>query len=115
MTEVRSPPRKLLPDTVGPAPQEPTSLRGRANTARADKQPRLRDLSRCLEAHLLRACWDDLHKVAASGSDHGTAEEYAVNLQANIEAVAQRLKLTAWIKHHRHLPERACFQRLHAR
>ena len=28
VTEVRSPHRKLLPDTVGPDPQEPTSLRG---------------------------------------------------------------------------------------
>ena len=92
MTEVRSPHRPLLPDTVGPDPQEPTSLRGIANKARADKQHRCRDLSRCLEAPLLRACWEDLHKAAASGVDHITAEAYAVNLQANVEALAQRLK-----------------------
>jgi RNA-directed DNA polymerase len=75
VTEVRSPHRKLLPDTVGPDPQEPTSLRGRANKARADKQHRFRALSRCLDAHLLRVCWDALHKAAASGVDHITAEE----------------------------------------
>jgi retron-type reverse transcriptase len=92
VTEVRSPHRKLLPDTVGPDPQEPTSLRGIANKARADKQHRFRDLYRCLDANLLRACWDDLNKAAASGVDHVTAEEYAANLQANIEALAQRLK-----------------------
>ena len=63
-----------VPDTVGPAPHEPTSLRGRANKARADKPHRLRDRSRGLEAHLLRACWDALHKAAASGVDPVTAE-----------------------------------------
>jgi RNA-directed DNA polymerase len=92
VTEVRSPHRKLLPDTVGPEAQEPTSLRGIANKARADKQHRFRDLYRCLDANLLRTCWDDLNKAAASGVDHVTAEAYAVNLQANLEALAQRLK-----------------------
>jgi RNA-directed DNA polymerase len=92
VTEGRSPHRKLRPDTVGPAPQEPTSLRGRANTARADKPHRLRDRYRCLDAHRLRACWDDLNKATASGVDPVTAERYAVNLQANSAALAQRLK-----------------------
>ena len=92
VTAVRSPHRHLLPDTVGPDPQEPTSLRAIANTARADKRHRFRDLSRCLEANLLRTCWDDLNKAAASGVDHVTAEDYAANLQANIEALAQRLQ-----------------------
>jgi hypothetical protein len=46
----------------------------------------LRDRYRCLEAHLLRACWDDLNKAAASGVDHVTAEAYAANLQATIAA-----------------------------
>ena len=92
VTAGRSPHRQRLPDTVGPDPHEPTSLRGRANTARADKPHRCRDLSRCLDAHLLRACGDDLHKAAARGVDHVTAEEYAANLQATIAAWAQRLK-----------------------
>ena len=74
VTEVRSPHRTLLPDTVGPAPHEPTSLRGRANKARADKPHRLRDLSRCLDAHLLRACGDDLKRPLPVGWIHVTAE-----------------------------------------
>ena len=92
MTEVRSPHRQLLPDTVGPEPQKPTSLRGRANKANADKQHRFRDLYRCLDAELLRNCWQDLNKEAASGVDHVTADAYAANLQGNIDAVVQRLK-----------------------
>jgi RNA-directed DNA polymerase len=92
VTAGRSPHRQRLPDTGGPDPQEPTSLRGLANKARADKQHRFRDRDRCLDAHLLRACWDDLNKAAASGVEHGTAEAYAVNLQANIAAWAPRLK-----------------------
>jgi retron-type reverse transcriptase len=37
-------------------------------------------------------CWHDLNKDAASGVDQVTAEAYAVNLHANLEALAQRLK-----------------------
>ena len=92
VTEVRSPHRTLLPDTVGSDHQKPTSLRGIANKARADKRPRFRDLYRCLDADLLMDCWHDLNKEAASGVDNVTAEAYAANLQGNIEALAQRLK-----------------------
>jgi RNA-directed DNA polymerase len=92
VTEVRSPHRQLLPDTVGPDPQEPTSLRGIANKARVDKQQRFRDLYRCLDTERLLDCWHDLNKEAASGVDQVTAEAYAANLQANLEALAQRLK-----------------------
>jgi hypothetical protein len=92
VTEGRRPHRQLLPDTVGPEPQEPTSLRGIANTARADKPHRCWDRDRCLDANLLRACWEDLHKAAASGVDHVTAKAYAMHLQANMEALAQRLQ-----------------------
>jgi len=52
VTEVRSPHRQLLPDTVGPEDQEPTSRRGRANTAQADTRHRFRARSRCVEAAL---------------------------------------------------------------
>ena len=47
VTEVHRPHRPLRPDTVGPEPQKPPCLRGLANTAKADKRHRLRDLSRC--------------------------------------------------------------------
>jgi hypothetical protein len=92
VTAGRRPPRKLLPDTGGPAPQEPTCLRGIANTARADTPHRLRDRDRCRDAPLLRACGDARNTAAARGSAHVTAEEYAVHLQANMEALGQRLK-----------------------
>jgi RNA-directed DNA polymerase len=81
-----------MPDTVGSDTQKPTSLRGIANQARVDKHHRVRDLYRCLDAELLLTCWQDLNKDAASGVDQVTAEAYAVNLHANIEALAQRLK-----------------------
>ena len=50
MTEVRSPHRTLLPDTVGSDHQKPTFLQGRANNANTDTQHRCRDLYGCLEA-----------------------------------------------------------------
>jgi len=92
VTEGRRPPRPRLPDTGGPDPHAPTALRGRANKARADKHHRVRDRYRCLDAHRLRACWDALHKAAARGGDHGTAEEYGAHLQATMAAWAQRLQ-----------------------
>jgi hypothetical protein len=81
-----------MPDTVGSEHHKPTSLRGIANKARVDKHHRFRDLYRCLDAELLLACWRDLNKDAASGVDKVTAEAYAEHLDANIEALAQRLK-----------------------
>ena len=81
-----------MPATVGSDTHKPTSLRGIANKARVDKHHRFRDRYRCLDAERLLACWHDLNKDAASGVDQVTAEAYAVNLHANIEALAQRLK-----------------------
>jgi RNA-directed DNA polymerase len=92
VTEVRSPHRTRLPDTVGPDHQKPTSLQGIASKAQANKRHRFRELSRCRDAELLVVCWHDLNKDAASGVDNVTAEAYAANLQANIEALVQRLK-----------------------
>lgn len=92
VTAVRSPHRQLLPDTVGPEDQKPTSLRGIANKAQADKRHRWRDLSRCVDAALWLDGWPALKKEAASGVDHVTAGAYAANLQGNIEALVQRLK-----------------------
>ena len=74
VTEGHSPHRQLLPDTVGPEDQKPTSLRGIANKANADKQHRFRDRSRCVDAERLLACWQELNKEAASGVDHVTAD-----------------------------------------
>jgi RNA-directed DNA polymerase len=96
VTEVRSPHRTLMPDTVGSDTHQPPSLRGRANTARVDKRPRCRDLYRCLDAELVLACWHDLNKDAASGVDKVTAEAYAEHRHANSEALAQRLQATRY-------------------
>jgi len=38
LTEVRSPQRKLMPDIVGSEERKPTSLRGIADKAKADKR-----------------------------------------------------------------------------
>ena len=82
-----------MPDTVGSELHEPTSLRAIANKAKADKHHRFRDLYRCLNAELLLHGWNGLNKAAASGVDGVTAAAYAENLHANIEALAERLKL----------------------
>ena len=81
-----------MPGKVGPGKCEPTSLRGIASKARANKRHRFRDLYRCIDAELLLYCWGDLNKEAASGVDEVSAAEYAGNLHANVEALVGRLK-----------------------
>ncbi|MFQ6030883.1 MAG: group II intron reverse transcriptase/maturase [Dehalococcoidia bacterium] len=81
-----------MPDTVGSDHHKLTSLRGIANRARTNKRHRFRDLYRCRDAERLLACWGDLNKDAASGVDNVTAEAYGANLDANNEALVQRLK-----------------------
>jgi hypothetical protein len=92
VTGVRSPHRTLMPDTVGSEHPKPTALRGIANKARVDKHHRFRELYRGRDADLLLDCWGDLNQEAASGVDDLTAAAYAADLQANIEALAQRLQ-----------------------
>jgi RNA-directed DNA polymerase len=81
-----------MPDTVGLEKHKPTSLRGIAEKAKADKQHRFRDLYRELNAGFLLTCWRDLNKNAASGVDKVTVEEYAKDLHNNIQNLAERLK-----------------------
>jgi len=92
LTEVRSLQRKLVPDNVGLEQYEQTSLWAIAIKAKACARHRFQDLYRCLNARLLRDCWKDLNKSAASGVDGVTAEAYGENLEANILALEQRLK-----------------------
>jgi RNA-directed DNA polymerase len=92
LTEVRSPQRKLVPDNVGLENYEPTSLRGIAFKAEGRARHRFQNLYRCLNARFLMTCWKDLNKNAASGVDGVTAEAYEENLEANIQALAKRLK-----------------------
>jgi group II intron reverse transcriptase/maturase len=81
-----------VPDRVGPDEHEPTFLRGIATKARVCKRHRFRDLYRHLDAEFLLHCWGDLNKDAASGVDRVTAQAYAVDLHANIQGLAERLK-----------------------
>ena len=92
LTEVRSPQRKLVPDKVGLGQYEQTSLRGIAIKAKANEKHRFQNLYRCLNAPFLHTCWKGLNKKAASGVDKVTAETYEENLEANIQALAERLK-----------------------
>jgi group II intron reverse transcriptase/maturase len=92
LTEVRSPQRKLMPDTDGSEQHEPTSLRGIAKRAGAREDHRFRDLYRELDAAFLHHCWHALNKRAASGVDRVTAEAYERDLDANIQNLVARLK-----------------------
>ena len=92
LTEVRSPQRKLVPDKVGLEQYEQTSLRGIATKAKVCGKHRFQDLYKCLNYRFLMDCWKDLNKKAASGVDKVTAEAYEKNLEANIQALAGRLK-----------------------
>lgn len=92
LTEVRSPQRKLVPDKVGLGQYEQTSLRGIAIKAEVWGKHRFRDLYRCLNVPFLMTCWKHLNKNAASGVDKVTAEAYGENLEANIQALVERLR-----------------------
>ncbi len=81
-----------MPDTVGSGQHKPTSLRGIATRAKACRRHRFRDLYRELNAEFLLHCWRDLNKDAASGVDGITARAYQGKLEANIQALAERLK-----------------------
>lgn len=81
-----------MPDMVGLDIHEPTSLRGIANRAKSSKKHRFRDLYRLLNVEMLRHCWRDLNKAAASGVDGVTAAAYEADLEANIEDLVERLK-----------------------
>jgi hypothetical protein len=69
VTAGRRPHRTRAPDTGGPATRQPTSLRGRADQAKADTPHRVRDLYGCLNVECLLACWRDLNEDAARGVD----------------------------------------------
>ncbi len=92
LTDVRSPQRKLVPDKVELGQYEQTSLRGIAIKAEANEKHRFQNLYRCLNAPFLYTCWNGLNKKASSGVDKVTAETYEKNLEANIQALAERLK-----------------------
>ncbi|MCP4152417.1 MAG: group II intron reverse transcriptase/maturase [bacterium] len=84
--------RKPGPDTVGLALPRQTSLQGIATKAKIDKIHRFENLFGLLNADLLRRCWKDLNKKAASGVDKLTAAEYEKDFEADIRKLVERLK-----------------------
>jgi RNA-directed DNA polymerase len=81
-----------MPDIVGSDHHKPTSLRGIADKAKADKQHRFQDLYQLLDAELLVYSFYTLNKNAASGVDRVTWKAYEENLHVHIEALVERLK-----------------------
>jgi retron-type reverse transcriptase len=56
------------------------------------KRYAVENLYKCLNYRFLMDCWKDLNKKAAGGVDQVTAEAYGKNLEANIQALAGKLK-----------------------
>ena len=81
-----------MPDTDGLECHKPTSLWGIARKAKANKQHRFRDLYRLLNVEMLTLAWSRLNKQSAIADEDITVKDYAVNLQANLQELAQRLK-----------------------
>src|SRR6266702_726395 len=70
----------------------PTSLLAIANTAQERKDTRFFNLYRLIDENLLRDCWRDIRKDAASGVDRSSAQEYGENLIENIRDLVERLR-----------------------
>jgi RNA-directed DNA polymerase len=73
-----------------------TFLRAIAEKAHTDKHHRLGDLYRWLNRDVLRLCFFQLRKDAASGVDGVTYQEYERNLEANLEDLEGRLRRKAY-------------------
>ena len=69
-----------------------TSLLAIAKKAREKKDLRFFNLYRLIDEILLRDCWRDIRKNAASGVDDVSAKEYEENLMDNIRNLVERLK-----------------------
>jgi len=91
LAEIRSPQRKHLAYMKGRGPMQ-TSLRGIAKKAKDFAKYRFRNLYGMLNTSLLTQAWDELNKKAAPGVDGVSANDYAQNLESNIQAVVEELK-----------------------
>jgi RNA-directed DNA polymerase len=69
-----------------------TSLQRIADKAKADGGQRFQNLYGMIDKALLLDSWKDLNKKAASGVDKVSAQEYAQDLEDNIERLVERLK-----------------------
>jgi RNA-directed DNA polymerase len=73
-----------------------TFLRAIAEKAQKDKHHRFGDLYRRLNRDVLRLSFFQLRKDAASGVDGVTYQDYAKNLEANLEVLEGRLRRKAY-------------------
>ena len=69
-----------------------TSLRAIAEQARENKKYRFTNLSKLLTKGLLKECFGQLNKKAATGVDGVTYKEYARNLDENLTNLLERVK-----------------------
>ena len=69
----------------------PTSLLAIAKKAQERKETRFFNLYRLIDENLLRDCWGDIRKNAASGVDQMDARQYGENLMENIRNLVERL------------------------
>jgi len=70
----------------------PTSLRGIADKAQADKQHRFGNLYELLNEEFLKECWREINRDAAYGVDRVSARDYEEHLEANLRDLVERLK-----------------------
>ena len=69
-----------------------TSPRGIANKAKAEPEHRFRNLYGMIDKELPLDSWKHLNKKAAPGGDRVTAQEYAQDLESNIERLVESLE-----------------------
>ncbi len=92
LTEVRSLQRKHIPDKAGSELDVRTSLQGIAETAKHNKQHRVRDLYRLLNLEMLHLAWEGLKHGSAIADDDITVEEYGAKLDANLARLVELLR-----------------------
>jgi RNA-directed DNA polymerase len=73
-------------------PTRPTSLQGIAKKAASQKGYRFRTLYGRLAADVLKQCWQDIRKDAASGVDHVRAQAYEQHLDEHVHHLVERLQ-----------------------
>jgi group II intron reverse transcriptase/maturase len=85
-----------------------TFLRAIAEKAQTEKHHRFGDLYRWLNRDVLRLCFFQLRKDAASGVDRVTYPDYEKNLEANLENLEGRLRRKAYrarLVRRKHIPK----------
>lgn len=73
-----------------------TSLKAIAKKAKENKEYRFRSLSRELTPNLLRECFENMNRKAATGVDEVSHKEYGENFSINCASLIDRLKRNAY-------------------